>query len=196
MAAKKTVKKAKTVTKKAPSKVAPKVAKSVVKKKAPAKVVEGTESLLGKALSGLSLPMTGGKTFNIKDFAGKKVVIYFYPKDMTPGCTQEGHDFTAKASDFKKLNTVVFGISRDTIASHEKFIKKENYTIDLLSDENETACRWFDVIKEKNMYGKKVLGIERSTFLIGEDGKVLQSWRKVKVDGHVAEVLEFIKKNS
>jgi peroxiredoxin Q/BCP len=174
-----------------------------VKKVVPTKVAtKSTQSsldsdpVLGKALGAFSLPMTGAKNFNIKDYAGKKVVLYFYPKNMTPGCTQEGHDFTELASEFKKLNTVVLGISRDSVASHEKFIKKENYSIDLLSDEKETACKFFDVIKEKNMYGKKVMGIERSTFLVGEDGKVIRSWRKVKVDGHAADVLNFIKAHS
>lgn len=152
-----------------------------------------TDPLFGKAVTKFTLPMTGGQKFNIKNFAGKKVVLYFYPKDMTPGCTREGHDFTQLANDFKKCNTMVFGISRDSVDKHEKFIQKEKYKIDLVSDEEETACQWFDVIKEKNMYGKKVIGIERSTFLIGEDGKVLNVWRKVKVDGHAAKVLEFIK---
>jgi peroxiredoxin Q/BCP len=121
------------------------------------------------------------------------VVLYFYPKDMTPGCTIEGHDFTKLVGEFKKCNTVVLGISRDSVDKHEKFIQKENYKVSLVSDADETACQWFDVIKEKNMYGKKVLGIERSTFLVGEDGKVEKVWRKVKVDGHAEEVLSFVK---
>lgn len=156
---------------------------------------ESKDALIGKSISKLKLPMTGNKEFNVKDYSGRRVVLYFYPKDMTSGCTREGHDFTALISDFKKQNTIVLGISRDSISKHEKFIEKEGYKLDLISDENEDACSLFDVIKEKNMYGKKVLGIERSTFLIGVDGKVEHVWRKVKVDGHAQEVLDFVKKN-
>ncbi len=163
------------------------------KKAVSSKAKETADSILGKAVNKFTLPMTGGKKFNIKDYAGKKVVLYFYPKDMTPGCTIEGHDFTKLVGEFKKCNTVVLGISRDSVDKHEKFIKKENYKVSLVSDEDEAACQWFDVIKEKNMYGKKVMGIERSTFLIGEDGKIEKVWRKVKVDGHAEEVLDFIK---
>lgn len=156
----------------------------------------GADQILGKLVGGLTLPMTGGKVFDLKTYAGKKVILYFYPKDMTPGCTVEGHEFTSLAPEFKKMNTVVLGVSRDSIDLHEKFIKKENFAVDLLSDTDEKACRWFDVIKEKNMYGKKVMGIERSTFLIGEDGKVLHAWRKVKAEGHAAEVLDFVKSHT
>ncbi len=151
------------------------------------------DSLLGKKLKSLQLPMTGNKTFNVSDWKGKRVVLYFYPKDMTPGCTIEGHEFTNLKKEFKKLNTEVFGISRDSVSLHEKFIQKENYTIDLLSDEKETACKLFDVIKEKNMYGKKVMGIERSTFLVDVNGAVEKVWRKVKAEGHAQEVLDYIK---
>lgn len=161
----------------------------------PRKKVEAVESTLGKSLQKFSLPMTKGQTFNIKDYAGKNVVLYFYPKDMTSGCTQEGHDFSELLGEFKKQNTVVLGISRDSVDRHEKFIAKEKYKLDLVSDADETACQWFDVIKPKNMYGKKVLGIERSTFLIGMDGKIVHAWRKVKVPGHAAEVLAYIKEN-
>ena len=156
---------------------------------------ETADSLVGKGPSKLVLPMTGGKKFNIKDYAGQRVVFYFYPKDMTSGCTIEGHDFTKLVSDFKKMNTVVLGVSRDTVDKHEKFIQKEKYKIDLVSDVDEIACKWFDVIKEKNMYGRKVMGIERSTFLIGKDGKVEHVWRKVKVAGHAEEVLAYLKTN-
>ena len=157
------------------------------------KTTTGVDPFVGKPLDSIQLPMTGGKSFDIKEYAGKKVVLYFYPKDMTPGCTIEGHEFTALVPEFKKLNTVILGISKDSVDKHEKFINKENYKIDLVSDERGTACQWFDVIKEKNMYGKKVMGIERSTFLIGEDGKIQKVWRKVKAEGHAAEVLEFLK---
>jgi peroxiredoxin Q/BCP len=153
----------------------------------------GNDPLIGKPLTGLNLPMTGGQNFDLTRYAGKKVVLYFYPKDMTPGCTQEGHDFTNLVSEFDKVNTVVLGISKDSVDKHEKFITKENYKIHLVSDNDGAACQMFDVIKEKNMYGKKVMGIERSTFLIGADGKVEQVWRKVKVDGHAQAVLDYIK---
>src|SRR5262249_43898001 len=130
---------------------------------------------------------------SLKDLAGKNVVLYFYPKDSTPGCTIEGHDFTRLHDQFKATNTEVFGISRDSMKSHEKFKECESYSIDLLSDEDETACKVFGVIKMKNMYGKKVRGIERSTFVIDSDGRVVKEWRGVKVPGHAEEVLTFIK---
>lgn len=151
------------------------------------------ELMIGKKVSMLSLPMTGGKTFNLKDYSGKRIVLFFYPKDMTPGCTIEGHEFTKLIPEFKKLNTVVLGISRDSVGMHEKFIEKENYKIDLVSDEDEEACQFFDVIKEKNMYGKKVMGIERSTFIINEEGKVEHAWRKVKAEGHAQDVLDYVR---
>lgn len=154
------------------------------------------DPMIGQKMGSLNLPMTGNKKFNLNEWKGKQVVLFFYPKDMTPGCTIEGHEFTKLKDEFKKLNTLVFGISRDTIESHEKFIKKENYNIDLLSDEKEMACKMFDVIKEKNMYGKKVMGIERSTFLIGKTGLVEQVWRKVKAEGHAQMVLDYVKINT
>lgn len=151
------------------------------------------ELIIGKKVSKLSLPMTGGKTFNLKEYAGKRVVLFFYPKDMTPGCTIEGHEFTKLVPEFKKINTVVLGISRDSVSRHEKFIEKENYKIDLISDEDEEACQFFDVLKEKNMYGKKVMGVERSTFIISEEGKIAHAWRKVKAEGHAKEVLDYLR---
>lgn len=131
-------------------------------------------------------------TVDLKDYLGSTVVLYFYPKDNTPGCTQEGIDFSKLQPKFKKLNATVFGISRDSQESHKKFAEKQKYTIDLLSDVDETACKLFDVIKEKNMYGRKVMGIERSTFVIGPDGEIVKEWRKVRVPGHAQEVLEFV----
>jgi peroxiredoxin Q/BCP len=119
-------------------------------------------------------------------------VIYFYPKDSTPGCTNEGIDFSTKLSEFKAKNCEVFGISRDSLKSHENFKKKYNFDFELLSDPDEIACNIFDVIKMKNMYGKQVRGIERSTFVIDEDGQIIKEWRGVKVNGHVDEVLEFL----
>lgn len=148
---------------------------------------------IGDKVPVFSLPSTAGQDFSLSGYEGRKIVLYFYPKDSTPGCTVEGHEFSKLIKQFQKLKTEVFGISRDSIKSHENFKSKQCYDIDLLSDAEEEACRIFDVIKEKNMYGKKVLGIERSTFLIGEDGKLLKEWRKVKAAGHAQEVLDAIK---
>jgi len=137
--------------------------------------------------------MTGNGTFKLADARGGNLVIYFYPKDSTPGCTREGQDFRDNYSKFRRNKTLVVGVSRDSIASHEKFKAKQDFPFELLSDADETLCRLFDVIKEKNMYGRKILGIERSTFLIDAAGKLRREWRKVKVDGHVDEVLEAIR---
>ena len=120
-------------------------------------------------------------------------LLYFYPKDDTPGCTLEGHDFTALHAAFTALDTLVLGVSRDSMASHESFKAKQAYSFDLLSDQDEQLCKLFDVVKLKNMYGKQVLGIERSTFLIDKQGVLHQEWRKVKVDGHAEAVLEAVK---
>lgn len=149
---------------------------------------------IGEAVPDFSLPSTSGKDFSLKDLKGKKVVLYFYPKDSTPGCTTEGLEFSKLIKDFKKNKTEIFGISRDSLKSHDNFKSKQDFQFDLLSDSDELACQIFDVIKEKNMYGRKVMGIERSTFVIGEDGKLLKAWRKVKAQGHAQEVLEAIKK--
>ncbi|MDC3150897.1 peroxiredoxin [SAR86 cluster bacterium] len=130
------------------------------------------------------------------DLIGKSYVIYFYPKDNTPGCTQEGEDFRDLYKEFKKLKTEIYGVSRDSLKSHEGFKEKYKYPFELISDTEEKLCNLFDVIKEKNMYGKKYLGIERSTFLINKEGKLSAEWRKVKVNGHAAEVLEEVKKIS
>jgi len=148
---------------------------------------------LGRVVPALKLPATGDQTIALKDLRGKNVVLYFYPKDSTPGCTTESNDFAADHAKFKRTNTVILGVSRDTVASHEKFKAKYNFPFDLLSDTEEKACGIFDVIKEKNMYGRKVMGIERSTFLIDANGKLKQEWRKVKVKGHVEEVLAAVK---
>ena len=130
------------------------------------------------------------------DLIGKSYVIYFYPKDNTPGCTQEGEDFRDLYKEFKKLKTEIYGVSRDSLKSHEGFKEKYKYPFELISDAEEKLCNLFDVIKEKNMYGKKYMGIERSTFLINKEGKLSAEWRKVKVNGHAAEVLEEVKKFS
>jgi len=148
---------------------------------------------LNRKVKNLKAPMTSDKTFDLKDYVGKNIVLYFYPKDATPGCTTEGQDFRDAKAKFTRQNTVIFGISRDSIKSHEKFKTKQKFNFELISDENEKLCDYFDVIKEKNMYGKKYMGIERSTFLIGDDGKLKQEWRKVKVKQHIAEVLQAVK---
>lgn len=148
-----------------------------------------TTPQLGDTLDNFSLPATGDQTLSLSDFSGQNVVIYFYPKDSTPGCTTEGQDFRDHYAEFQAANTAILGVSRDGVRSHENFKTKQAFPFDLLSDKEETLCHQFDVIKEKKMYGKTHMGIERSTFLIGTDGQLLQEWRKVKVKGHVEEVL-------
>ncbi len=145
---------------------------------------------LGTAVPDFSLPATGGGTFRLKDASGRLLVVYFYPKDMTSGCTRESQDFRDLHAAFRKAGADIVGISRDSLASHEKFKTKERLPFALLSDEDERACRLFDVIREKSLYGRKYLGIERSTFLIDRKGVLRQEWRKVKVPGHAEEVLE------
>ena len=148
---------------------------------------------IGKKISNFKAKSTNENEFNLKDFQDGFIVLYFYPKDNTPGCTQEGIDFSSNYRKFNNLNTEIIGISKDNIKSHENFKKKYKYKFDLISDEDEKICKMFDVIKEKNMYGKKYMGIERSTFIVDKKGKLLKEWRKVKVKGHVEEVLKFIK---
>lgn len=140
------------------------------------------------------LPNETGDIIDIKDFRPNMVVLFFYPRDNTSGCTREAKDFTENTELFNNLNINVFGISKDSITSHEKFIKKQNLTIPLLSDEAGSVCEDFGVWKEKSMYGKIYMGIERSTFIIDGSGSVTHEWRKVKVANHVAEVLETVKK--
>ena len=148
---------------------------------------------MNRVVADFSAESTGDKKIRLKDLRGSNVVIYFYPKDATPGCTLEGQDFRDLHGRFKRQKTVILGVSRDSIASHEKFKAKQNFPFDLLSDPDEKLCEQFDVIKEKNMYGRKVMGIERSTFLIDADGKLRAEWRKLKVKGHAEEVLEAAK---
>ncbi len=131
----------------------------------------------------------------LSDYLGSWVVLYFYPKDATPGCTTEGRDFTSHYPTFKALGAEIFGISKDSLKSHENFKQKEAFPFQLISDESEALCQLFDVIKEKSMYGKTYIGIERSTFLINPQGQVVHAWRKVKVPGHVQDVLETLKRN-
>ena len=140
-----------------------------------------------------TIAATGDEPWRLKDAAGKKLVIYFYPKDMTSGCTRESQDFRDLAAAFRKAGTLIVGVSRDSVASHEKFTTKEELPFPLLSDTDEKLCKLFDVIKEKSLYGKKYLGIERSTFLLDGKGVLRHEWRKVKVPGHAEELLEAAK---
>jgi peroxiredoxin Q/BCP len=148
---------------------------------------------MNRVVGDFTAEATGDQQIRLKDLRGKNVVIYFYPKDSTPGCTTEGRDFSALHAKFKRANTVVFGVSRDSIASHEKFKAKQGFKFDLISDPNEKLCRKFDVIQEKTLYGRKFMGVVRSTFLIDADGKLRQEWRNVKVAGHAEKVLEAAK---
>jgi len=151
---------------------------------------------INKKVPLLKLPGTSDLQFNLSDYKGRFLVIYFYPKDATPGCTTQGVDFRDAYKKFQALDTEIFGISRDTLKSHENFKAKFTFPFELLSDEEEKACELFGVIKMKNMYGKQVRGIERSTFVIDPDGKLIQAWRGVKVEGHIKEVLQFIKQHN
>ena len=148
---------------------------------------------VGKKVPAFKLPATGEQTISLSSLKGKNIVLYFYPKDNTPGCTTEGQNFRDSIAKFKRQNCIILGVSRDTIRTHENFKTKQKFPFDLLSDTEEVLCNLFDVIKLKNMYGKKHLGIERSTFLINDKGVLKQEWRKVKVKGHVEEVLTAVK---
>jgi peroxiredoxin Q/BCP len=149
--------------------------------------------MLDEPAPDFELSATGGKTFRLSRAKGKNLVLYFYPKDNTPGCTTEGQQFRDLHPQFQKLACDVYGVSRDSMTSHENFKAKMDFPFDLLSDTDETACKLFHVIKMKNMYGKKVRGIERSTFVIDSHGLVRREWRGVKVPDHAREVLEFVK---
>lgn len=144
---------------------------------------------IGDVVPNFQASATGDKTINLSDYQGQKVLLYFYPKDNTPGCTQEGQAFRDHYSQFQQLNTVILGVSRDSVKVHEGFKCKQNFPFDLLSDQDEVLCELFDVIKMKNMYGKQVRGIERSSFLIDEQGILIKEWRKVQVKTHITEVL-------
>lgn len=148
--------------------------------------------MLNQSVESIEFQATNNVSAKIGDYKGNWLVLYFYPKDATPGCTTEGQDFRDKYNDFKACNAEIFGISRDSLASHDKFKAKQSFPFELISDSEETLCTLFDVIKMKNMYGKQVRGIERSTFIINPDGICVQEWRKVKVPGHVDEVLAYI----
>lgn len=149
-----------------------------------------------KKVADFTLPATGSKSISLAALKGKKVVLYFYPKDSTPGCTTEAQQFRDLHAKFLKANAVILGVSRDSLKSHENFKAKLDLPFELLSDANEALCSQFDVIKMKNMYGRQVRGIVRSTFLIDGKGAIVQEWRGLKADGHAAEVLEAVLKSS
>ncbi len=152
-----------------------------------------THPAVGDIAPAISLPRDGGDIVNLSDFAGKKVVLYFYPKDDTPGCTKEAIGFTESLDAFAGLDTIILGVSKDSIKKHDKFVAKHDLKIALLSDEDGDVCERYGTWVEKNMYGKTYMGIERATYLIGADGKIAQVWRKVRVPGHVDAVLDAVK---
>ena len=152
-----------------------------------------SENLIGKKCPKFKAECTSNKTLSNNDFVGKNLVIYFYPKDSTPGCTTQGQEFRDKYEMFKKHNTDIIGVSRDSIKSHENFKLKQSFPFELLSYPDEKVCKAFDVMKLKSMYGKEYVGVDRSTFIINGKGKVVREWRSVKVKGHVDEVLEAVK---
>lgn len=151
-----------------------------------------TTSMLNKTVTNFELPATSGTNFKLSDYLGKTLVIYFYPKDNTPGCTTQGMQFRDNYAAFQALNSEIFGVSRDGLKSHENFKAKFSFPFELLADTEELACDIFGVMKMKNMYGKQVRGVERSTFVIDKNGVLIKEWRGVKVDGHAQEVLNFI----
>ena len=151
------------------------------------------KNLEGKKCPSFSGECTGEVTLTNKDFNDKNLVIYFYPKDSTPGCTTEGQDFRDNYDEFQKYETEIIGVSRDNIKSHENFKLKQSFPFELLSDPDEKMCKSFDVMKMKSMYGREYLGVDRSTFLIDKNGNVVKEWRSVKVKGHVNEVLAEVK---
>lgn len=152
--------------------------------------------VVGEKVPGqICLPATGDQSFSLDDFLGQWVVLYFYPKDATPGCTDESREFSAQKGLFTEAGAIILGVSRDSVASHERFRSRQELHFDLLSDSEEQLCNAFGVMRMKNMYGKQVRGIERSTFLIDPDGVLRQEWRKVKVPGHVQTVLETLREH-
>ncbi len=151
-----------------------------------------TTTMLNLPVTDFELPATSGVNFKLSDYLGKALIIYFYPKDNTPGCTTQGMAFRDNYADFKAANAEIVGVSRDSLKSHENFKTKFTFPFELLADTDELACGIFGVMKMKNMYGKQVRGVERSTFVIDKNGVLVKEWRGVKVDGHVQEVLQFI----
>jgi thioredoxin-dependent peroxiredoxin len=152
-----------------------------------------TPIMLNQTVPDFELPATSGKSFKLSDYQGKTLVIYFYPKDNTPGCTTQGMQFRDSYAEFQMANAEIVGVSRDSLKSHENFKAKFTFPFELLADTEELACGIFGVMKMKNMYGKQVRGVERSTFIIDKNGKLIHEWRGVKVEGHALEVLNFIK---
>ena len=148
---------------------------------------------IGKKVPNFTISATGDKEITLSELTGTNIVIYFYPKDSTPGCTTEGQNFRDNIKEFEAHNTLIFGVSRDSIKSHENFKRKQEFPFDLLSDADEALCNLFDVIKLKKMYGREYMGIERSTFLLDTKGSLIKEWRKIKLKGHVDEVLEAVK---
>lgn len=148
---------------------------------------------VGKRVKDFSIPATGDQNLSLKDFSGRKLVIYFYPKDNTPGCTREGQEFRDLYDEFQAAGTDILGVSRDSVRIHENFRNKHEFPFHLVSDKEETLCGIFDVIREKKLYGRTYMGIDRSTFLIDEKGVLREEWRKVRVPGHVEAVLEAVK---
>ncbi|WP_129645805.1 peroxiredoxin [Peristeroidobacter agariperforans] len=187
MPAKKASSVAKQTIKKAPAKKAPAARSAPVKSGGSGKIA------VGKKVPAFSSLVTGGGSWKSSEAAGKNLVIYFYPRDNTPGCTTEGEAFRDLAPAFKKANTMILGVSPDSIASHEKFKAKFQFPFELLSDEQQALCQLFDVWQEKSLYGRKFMGVERSTFLIDATGVLRQEWRKVRVPGHADAVLEAAK---
>jgi peroxiredoxin Q/BCP len=148
---------------------------------------------MNRVVTDFTADATRNRKVRLKELRGKNVVLYFYPKDSTPGCTTEGRDFAALHAKFRRQKTIILGVSRDSLASHEKFRAKQSFPFDLISDRDEKLCKKFDVIHEKSLYGRKFMGVVRSTFLIDADGKLRQEWRKAKVKGHAEAVLEAVK---
>ena len=152
-----------------------------------------TKNLQGKKCPSFKAEATNNQTLSNASFVGKNLVVFFYPKDSTPGCTIEGQEFRDNYKEFKKMNTEILGVSRESIKSHENFKLKQNFPFELLSDPDEKVCKAFDVMKLKSMYGREYMGVDRSTFIIDEKGKIQTEWRGVKVKGHVQEVLEAVR---
>lgn len=198
-------KKNKPQSKPAPAKQAGAKAKKISKGSAPKSAAQPSEKttpsqsvtrlILGSQVPEFSCAATSGRTLSSKEFKGRRLVLYFYPKDNTPGCTLEGQDFRRLYREFQKANCDILGVSRDSIKSHENFKGKCDFPFELLSDVDERICRLFDVIQMKSLYGRKFEGIERSTFVIDEKGVLRAEWRKVKVPGHAEEVLTFVQKD-
>ena len=157
------------------------------------RTINMTTTMLNQTVTNFELPATSGKTFKLSDYQGKTLVIYFYPKDNTPGCTTQGMQFRDNYAAFQAINADIVGVSRDSLKSHENFKAKFTFPFELLADTEELACGIFGVMKMKNMYGKQVRGVERSTFVIDKNGTLIREWRGVKVDSHALEVLDFIK---